>query len=259
MSAEVSNVVEYVGAMAGLGLIEGDILLLITLGAGLFAGASARRLHALAWGTVVALTVLGVFIRIFVAIPMEAFTNRTQTAPLWLLIIEWICVVGLLGWAIYLWLNPDEIARQARGIRLPGEAVLGDQSSSTQLTVKGVLASGTRGLGRIIAFKTWGAAAASIAVVAMMIPDPPFLMAVAITSTRSIGASIVGYAVFALTALIAALIASLVGLKWGFVEAVRWVRHQLIRFSAWLGRISAVMGVAIAVAIAFHAVRNWPA
>lgn len=250
---------DYIGAMAGLGLIEGDILLLIALGAGLFAGASARTLHALAWGTVATLTVFGVFIRIFVAVPIEAFTDRAQTAPLWMLIVEWVFVVGLLVWAVYLWLNPDEIARQARTIRLPGEVVPGDQAPQSELTVKGALASGTRGMGRIIAFKLWGPVAASLIVVIMMIPDPPFLMAVAISSTQTVGATIVGYAAFALTSLIAALAASLVGLKWGFVEAVGRVRHQLIRYSAWLGKISAVLGLAIAGAIALHAVRNWPA
>lgn len=248
---------DYIVAMAGLGLIEGDILLLIALGAGLFAGASARTLHALAWGTVATLTVFGVLIRIFVAVPIEAFTDRTQTIPLWMIVMEWVFVVGLVVWAVYLWMNPDEIERQARSICLPGEATPADATPIAELTVKGALAAGTRGLGRIIAFKPWGAVAASVVVVIMMVPDPPFLMAVALSSTQTVTATIVGYVIFALTSLVASLVASLVGVKWGFVEAVRRVRQQLIRYSAWLGKISAILGFGIAVAIACHAVRNW--
>lgn len=250
---------DYVMAMAGLGLIEGDILLLIALGAGLFAGASKRRLHLLTWASVGAVIVLGFVIRVFVGRPLEAFTDWSEPIPIWMFFLEWVFVAGLIGWAIYLWVKPHEMGRQVAQMRLPGESLEPDADDETGvITVRSILVTSGRGVGSVVADTAWGPVAVAAATALMMLPDPPFLMAVALSAGEPVSSSPAGYAAFAATSLLPAIVATLMAVRWNFIKSLRSVRTWIVRYSVCFSRTSTVLALGIAAFIALHAMRNWP-
>lgn len=249
---------DYVIAMAGLGLIEGDIMLLIALGAGLLAGASKRRLHLLTWASVGAVIALGLIIRVFVGRPLEAFTDWSEPIPIWMFFLESVFVVGLIGWAIFLWVRPHNMGRQVSQMRLPGEEPLSDDSGNNEVTVRSVLAAGGRGVGAVVAHTAWGPVAVAAATALMMLPDPPFLMAVALSAGEPVSSSPVGYAAFAVTSLLPAIAAAMMALHWDFIKALGSVRAWIVRYSVCFSRTSTMLALGIAAFIAMHAMRNWP-
>ncbi|MDO5729478.1 MAG: hypothetical protein Q4P71_07640 [Actinomycetaceae bacterium] len=249
---------DYVAAMAGLGLAEGDIMLLVALGAGLLSGASKRRLHLLTWTSVVAVVALGVAIRVFVGRPLEAFTDWSEPIPIWMFFAEWIFVVGLIAWALYLWVNPHDMGKQVAQILLPGEEPLSGSEDTEEITVRSVLLAGGRGVGNVVARSGWGPFVVAAAIALMMVPDPPFLMAVALSAGEPASTSPIGYAAFATMSLLPAIAATVMALRWDFVQSLRSVRTWIIRYSVWFSRISALLAVGVATFIGLHAMRNWP-